>query len=99
MRDKSFRRKAAEKALKKGRCIAKKWGLNPTEVEKTARKLRDTPKRCSCWICRNPRRGVKGKEKLTIQERRKLTKEDVDNPPDLRETQDDADNQQAKNQE
>lgn len=28
----------------------------------------DTPKRCSCWMCGNPRRYMKGKEKYTIQE-------------------------------
>lgn len=25
---------------------------------------------CSCWMCGNPRRYMKGKEKLTIQERK-----------------------------
>ncbi|MCM1513045.1 MAG: hypothetical protein NC112_08080 [Oxalobacter formigenes] len=33
-------------------------------------KFVETPKMCSCWMCGNPRRYAKGKEQLTIQERR-----------------------------
>ena len=29
---------------------------------------------CSCWMCGNPRRRFKGKARLTVQERRALTK-------------------------
>ena len=40
--------------------------------ELTATKHIDTPTPCSCQMCRNPRRSnyCKGKDKLTMQERR-----------------------------
>ena len=35
-------------------------------------KFIETPKMCSCWMCGNPRRHMRGKERLTVQERRFL---------------------------
>jgi len=30
----------------------------------------NTPSPCSCWMCKNPRKVWKGKENITIQERK-----------------------------
>lgn len=32
--------------------------------------FKEQPKRCSCWMCRNPRRVFKGKDTTTVQEKR-----------------------------
>jgi len=37
---------------------------------KAMARFKEQPKLCGCWMCRNPRRVFKGKEKITIQERR-----------------------------
>lgn len=50
--------------------------------ERLIKKHRDTPAKCSCSMCRNPRRNewAKGKDKKTLQERsiEELSKIDVD---------------------
>lgn len=33
-------------------------------------------KRCSCWMCRNPRHSNDGKDSLTIQEKRVMQKDE-----------------------
>lgn len=33
---------------------------------------------CNCWMCRNPRRVFKGKDKLTIQERKQPRNEETE---------------------
>jgi len=65
---KDYNRKQSEKSLEKGRRIAKIQGFK--DVEKRAHKLRDTKVPCSCSMCGNPRKFLKGEEKLTIQERK-----------------------------
>jgi len=38
--------------------------------------FKEQPKRCSCWMCSNPRRWFKGDERLTMQEVRWLARAD-----------------------
>jgi signal recognition particle subunit SEC65 len=73
MKTRADRRQASAKALKRGRKIAKSWGVkDPKEIESIARHRRDTPAGCSCSMFCNKRRSdyLKPKEKLTTQERR-----------------------------
>lgn len=80
MKTRADRRRSSDKALKRGRQIAKSWGVkDPKEIESIARHRRDAPAGCSCSMCCNKRRSdyLKPKEKLTMQERRAAqTKED-----------------------
>ena len=52
------------------------WGLlslasdNDYRLEKRIGMLLHTPKNCSCYMCGNPRRFWKGKDKITMQERK-----------------------------
>ena len=53
----------------------KYWGyetdFNPEKMdERTLGMIARTATPCSCWQCKNPRRVFKGKDKLTIQERK-----------------------------
>lgn len=76
MRTKAERRCESEKALKRGREIAKSWHVtDPKAVDHIAHRRRDTPAACSCGMCCNKRRRqsyTKGEQKLTMQERRQL---------------------------
>lgn len=52
------------------------WGWDGMDMEEEANTpslvgyLGNTKVSCSCWMCGNPRRKFKGKERLTLQERR-----------------------------
>ena len=58
-----WRRHSRERMLKRAKAI---YG------ESLGRRLANHLKPCSCWMCGNPRRFFKGKDKLTLQERRVL---------------------------
>ncbi len=78
MSQRAYNRQQSEKALKRARKVAKRWvPKDPATAEHIAHKLRDTPKLCSCHMCRNPRRSGwnKSDAKLTMQERRAKDKE------------------------
>jgi hypothetical protein len=47
---------------------------DPAELGKRAY----TPARCSCWMCGNPRRALKGMERFTLRERRQAEAESCD---------------------
>lgn len=72
---KQFNRFQEWKALKKAISIVKGWGLSDIEdIDKCSRRIKNNRHPCSCHMCRNPRTSSysKGKEKLTIQERKNL---------------------------
>ena len=56
-----------------------KFGWTEEEKAKHQRKIAENRQVCSCHMCRNPRHSAfhKGKEKLTMQERKAL-QEDTD---------------------
>lgn len=69
-------RVSLERARVRVKLENRKWDPSTTDdidkLEKRARHLKDTPHPCSCHMCRNPRTSdwTKGKEKLTLQERK-----------------------------
>ncbi len=69
---KQFNRFQEWKALKKAIKIVTAWGVS--DIDKKARRIKNNRHPCSCHMCRNPRTSSysKGKEKLTIQERKNL---------------------------
>lgn len=76
----SFNRHCAETALQRAirRCKATAYTPPPlrrddTAIRRRACRLADTPHPCSCDTCCNPRRSgwAKGKEKLSLQERKR----------------------------
>jgi hypothetical protein len=64
MHDRSQRRTNKHKAIQRAARAYPALGLEQH------RQLADNRKPCSCWMCGNPRRHMKGAERLTIQERR-----------------------------
>lgn len=59
--------------------ITKQEQMPKQEIHKIVSRHRDNMKMCSCWMCCNPRRSGRGKNKLTFQEiRAKLTFDDWD---------------------
>lgn len=73
----AYNRDQSKKALKRAKKVVTiGWNIDerkePKAVDKLAHRLRDNPKKCSCDMCRNPRRSGynKGVDKLTMQERR-----------------------------
>lgn len=66
------RRSNHEKALQRSLRIAKITFPNQDDgwVRQWAVKFSETRKPCSCWMCGNPRRHLKGVDRLTIAERR-----------------------------
>jgi len=47
--------------------------IDPDLLEYRTKIFATTPKRCDCWMCRNPRHVFHGKEStLTMQERKAL---------------------------
>lgn len=66
-------RKALAIRRRKGLRQCKRWGisqdwLTPVFIGRAG----TTPVPCSCPMCGNPRRTAKGKERLTMQERKAL---------------------------
>lgn len=66
-------RKALTIRRRKGLRQCKRWGigqewLTPVFIGRAG----TTPVPCSCYMCGNPRRIGKGKQRLTIQERKAL---------------------------
>ena len=58
---------------KKGVRLLKLRGYKQHEISsKAIGKVGTTPTSCSCWMCGNPRSYFKGKDKLTLQERKAL---------------------------
>lgn len=63
------RRHYLKKAFRKALKIVKRWGTRD-EIA-TAHRISKNRHRCDCPLCKNPRRlKNKGKDKLTLQERR-----------------------------
>ena len=60
--------------MQKGINKAKKlmWIFDKESWEKQLELRKRTRVPCSCYMCGNPRKHSKGKDKLTIQERREL---------------------------
>ena len=54
------------------------YGDDKDLTDKHLGMLVNTTKPCSCWMCRNPRRALKGKDKVTMQE---LKATDIQNEP------------------
>lgn len=56
------------------------WKTSDEEREKHIKKMAENRQKCSCHMCRNPRRSdfYSGEEKLTMQERRASRPEDDD---------------------
>jgi hypothetical protein len=72
MREKSYRRQRVTLAKAKCRRIIKEvWGFkDPEWVENYVMKNHKNRAKCSCAGCGNPRRHFKGKDRLTVAERR-----------------------------
>lgn len=62
----ALRRANRRRMQKKAVATYGRTGMNPD----FAKRLADHLKPCSCFICGNPRRLGKGKERFTLQERR-----------------------------
>ena len=59
--------------LKKERCHYRQMqGHSEDHLNKYSGVYARTPCRCSCMICRNPRRSYRGKDALTVQELKAL---------------------------
>lgn len=65
--DAAERRRREERKRAKVRGYTILWGRTDAE---TISKLARTHKPCSCYLCGNPRKWMKGKDRLTLQERR-----------------------------
>lgn len=64
-------RYALEIRRKKGKRQLKRW--RHTKIDPRSIGIAGTtPVPCSCWMCGNPRRKMKGQERLNVQEKRKL---------------------------
>jgi hypothetical protein len=75
MHDRSQRRTDKHKAIQRA---ARAY---PTLSLEHHRQLADNRKPCSCWMCGNPRRYMKGDERQTMQERRAvLDQHDTETP-------------------
>jgi len=61
-------RRAERERLKAKRLRRPNWPYRPTHI--------DTPTPCSCHMCANKRGTHKGKERLTVQERKALAQAD-----------------------
>ena len=75
MRDRGARIQAEQRAKAKAFRIEKDFWHDPKKRQeepdpKRVGKRAHTPKACSCHCCGNPRKFFKGKEKITMQERR-----------------------------
>lgn len=46
------------------------WELPEDIIDQFVCKNANNLKNCNCWMCKNPRKVLKGKEKLTMQEKR-----------------------------
>lgn len=58
---------------RKGRRQLRRWGIDAESVSpRFLGRAGVTPVPCSCFMCGNPRRKAKGKEAITIQERKAL---------------------------
>lgn len=78
VRSRAERRALAEKALKRAkRSLAHTALYKRPEAAPWFAKNR---KKCSCWMCGNPRRFFAGKARLTMQERRAAPMEDSHGP-------------------
>lgn len=66
-------RKALEIRYRKGLRQCRRWGYNMVNLSQRAIGRAGTTRvPCSCFMCGNPRRKFKGKDALTIQERKAL---------------------------
>ena len=46
------------------------WGFDDEWCDQWSARNYNNRKPCSCWMCGNPRKVFKGKEKITMQERK-----------------------------
>lgn len=70
-----IRRDHEKRALRKALSIVKNWWPvceDENYLLKRANKIKKNRKQCSCSMCGNPRKHYKGKNRLTIQERKYL---------------------------
>lgn len=64
--NRGFRRYCRARLLRRRRHY---WGCNSRDWPEPVHPcVVDTPKRCSCWMCGNPRRYSKGRHRFTMQE-------------------------------
>jgi hypothetical protein len=76
---KEYNRRQDERALVKATRIVKSWfrhvECKENDIETRANRIKKNRAKCSCHMCRNPRTSkfTKGKERLTIQERKNKT--------------------------
>lgn len=73
-RSRAWRRAQKERIFRKAKAVAKSWGWweSDERAEHFARRNCDNLQNCSCTACGNQRKHGKGREKLTIQERKHL---------------------------
>jgi|GEM_PF-6563760 len=89
----ALRRHHLVRVLKKARRAAaqQSFSEDPEVLDERARRIRDHRSACSCQMCRNPRRSSlnKGKDKLSVQEKRFLRTPPSagDNDEDIRSCQ------------
>lgn len=72
-RNKSERERVARQKARRRTWWARLQARVAADPERHERRHRDTTKLCSCFLCGNPRRYEKGKEKLSAQERREAS--------------------------
>lgn len=66
MRNLAYRRHQRERMIARAKQIIKGWGCSSDWIEQAAPRWADNMKKCSCWMCCNPRRNGE----LTLQEER-----------------------------
>lgn len=70
--DRSMRRHHEARKKERMRRMTMLWGVNPDAA--TIGKVAAAPKSCSCWMCGNPRKWMKGRARLTMQEQREMSR-------------------------
>lgn len=70
MRTRAERRHHAHRVKNKFLKAMKGWGMSPDWTYWYCTRNYNNRKACSCWMCTNPRKIFKGKERITMQERK-----------------------------
>ena len=58
--------------------LRRAWGISDSKLPLLAVKHADNLKSCSCYMCGNPRKYSKGKEKHKVNERKKMIEDKED---------------------
>ena len=76
-----------KKKAKVKKFVKEEWRIGKEFINRTLEpqnigKIASAPRACSCRCCANPRKLYKGNDKLTLQERKEVSKEKIDKKDD-----------------